>query len=51
MPPAVLNRQQAAQRLATCRDQILALGVVRLALFGSVLRADGGIYEFEPLAR
>ena len=34
----VLNRDQAVTRLASCESAIRALGVVRLALFGSVLR-------------
>jgi predicted nucleotidyltransferase len=36
----VQNRQQAAERLAGCVDEVRALGVVRLALFGSVLRGQ-----------
>ena len=34
----VLNRQQAIERLTECEGEIRSLGVVRLALFGSVLR-------------
>lgn len=34
----VLNRAEAVARLFACEDEIRALGVVRLALFGSVLR-------------
>jgi predicted nucleotidyltransferase len=36
----VQNRQQAADRLAACADEVRALGVMRLALFGSVLRGQ-----------
>jgi uncharacterized protein len=36
----VQNRQQAAERLAACVDEVRALGVVRLALFGSILRGQ-----------
>jgi hypothetical protein len=38
MTPPVLSLDQARTRIAAAADQILALGVVRLALFGSVLR-------------
>jgi predicted nucleotidyltransferase len=40
MPAPVLNRVEAAQRLAECEEEIRALGVSRLALFGSVLRGQ-----------
>ena len=36
----VLTRDQAVTRLSGCEQDILALGVVRLALFGSVLRGQ-----------
>jgi predicted nucleotidyltransferase len=38
MQAPVLNREQAAQRIASCEGQVRALGVLRVALFGSVLR-------------
>lgn len=51
----VQNRHQAVERLAECADQVRALGVVRLALFGSVLRGQPGpdsdvdlIVQFAP---
>jgi uncharacterized protein len=37
MASPVLNREQAIERLAECEREVRALGVVRLALFGSVL--------------
>ncbi len=37
MPTPVLNREQAMERLSGCESEIRALGVVRLAVFGSVL--------------
>jgi hypothetical protein len=40
MPSPVLNRAEAVQRLAGCEPDIRALGVSRLALFGSVLRGQ-----------
>jgi len=40
MTSPVLNREQALERLATCEREIRALGVARLALFGSVLRGQ-----------
>ena len=40
MKSAVLNCEQVAERLAGCKEEILALGVVRLAIFGSVLRGQ-----------
>lgn len=36
----VLNRDQAVTRISGCEQAIRALGVVRLALFGSVLRGQ-----------
>ena len=36
----VLSRVDAAQRLGAFEDEIRALGVIRLALFGSVLRGQ-----------
>jgi hypothetical protein len=38
VPTAVLDFQQVVERLAGCETGIRALGVVRLAVFGSVLR-------------
>ena len=40
MKAPVLNRDQAVQRLTACEPEIRALGVARLALFGSVLRGQ-----------
>ena len=40
MSPPVRNRIEAVQRLAECEAEIRALGVGRLALFGSVLRGQ-----------
>ena len=40
MRSPVLNREQALQRVAACEQEIRALGVARLALFGSVLRGE-----------
>lgn len=42
MTAPVQNRQQAAERLSGCLEEVRALGVVRLALFGSVLRGQPG---------
>ncbi len=39
----VLNRDEAVERLAGCTDQVLALGVARLALFGSVLKGQATV--------
>jgi hypothetical protein len=36
----VLNLEQTAERLSACEREVRALGVVRLALFGSILRGD-----------
>ena len=38
MQSPVLNREQAIERLMKCEEEVRALGVARLALFGSVLR-------------
>jgi len=49
MQSAVTDRTQTASRLAACEGDIRALGVVRLALFGSVLRGqthDGSDVDF-----
>ena len=40
MPDAPLTREQVIQRLAACEPEIRALGVRRLALFGSVVRGQ-----------
>ncbi len=40
MTPPVLNREQTIERLAGCAAEVRALGVDRLALFGSVLRGQ-----------
>ena len=40
MQSPVLNREQAIERLSACEEEIRALGVARLALFGSVLRGQ-----------
>lgn len=40
MQTPVLNREQAADRLAACEPEVRALGVARLAMFGSVLRGQ-----------
>jgi hypothetical protein len=40
MQSPVLNREQAVERLAVCEREVRALGVARLALFGSVLRGE-----------
>ena len=40
MKSPVVNREQAVQRLAECEREVRALGVARLALFGSVLRGQ-----------
>lgn len=37
MTSTALTRQDVVERLAACESEILALGVQRLALFGSVL--------------
>jgi len=40
MSSPVLSRDQAVTRLSVCEPDIRALGVIRLALFGSVLRGQ-----------
>jgi predicted nucleotidyltransferase len=40
VPTPVRNHDQAVERLARCESQIRALGVTRLALFGSVARGE-----------
>lgn len=40
MSVPVLTRAEAVKRLSGCESAIRALGVVRLALFGSVLRGQ-----------
>ena len=40
MTTAVRTRLEAIERLAGCAEEIRALGVDRLALFGSVLRGE-----------
>jgi uncharacterized protein len=40
MPEPVLNREQATERIMACASELRALGVARLALFGSVLRGE-----------
>ncbi len=40
MQSPVLNRAEAVARLAAYEGEIRALGVIRLALFGSVLRGQ-----------
>ena len=54
----VLNRDQASERLSGCEPEVRALGVVRLALFGSVLRGEADaqsdvdlIVQFAPGAK
>jgi uncharacterized protein len=43
MAEAPLSREQAVQRLVASEPEIRALGVQRLALFGSVLRSQARI--------
>jgi uncharacterized protein len=57
-PPPVLSADEARTRLSACALEIRALGVVRLALFGSVLRGDASaesdvdvLVEFSPGAK
>lgn len=52
---AALTREQVAERLEPVKDRILALGVQRLALFGSIARNEARstsdidlVVEFEP---
>jgi uncharacterized protein len=42
MEPEPLTKEQVVQRLAAARGQIEALGVRRIALFGSVVRGEAG---------
>jgi predicted nucleotidyltransferase len=58
MSVAVANREQAVRRLAASESEIRALGVVRLALFGSVLRGQANaasdvdlLVQFAPGAK
>lgn len=58
MATPVLNREQAVERLTACATEIRALGVTRLALFGSVLRGQPRVdsdvdllVQFEPGAK
>ena len=58
MQSPVLTRKQAVERLKACDREVRALGVIRLALFGSVLRgqthAQSDVYllvQFPPGAR
>ena len=53
-----ISREQAAEILAASESEIRALGVARLALFGSVLRGDAGpdsdvdlLVQFAPGAK
>ena len=57
-PSPVLTREQAAERLSAYEEEIRALGVDRLALFGSVLRGQAGadsdidlLVQFAPGAK
>lgn len=54
----VLNAAEAHARLSACASEIRALGVLRLALFGSVLRGETSpdsdvdlLVEFAPGAK
>lgn len=40
MQAPVVNCEQSVQRIAACEQEVRALGVTRLALFGSVLRGQ-----------
>jgi uncharacterized protein len=58
MTAPVENLQQAAERLSGCLEEVRALGVVRLALFGSVLHGRPGpdsdvdiLVQFAPGAK
>ena len=53
--PHVLTSADTHERVVAARDEILAFGVQRLALFGSVLRSEAGpdsdvdfLVEFAP---
>lgn len=57
-PIQVLSAAEAHARLTACAPEIQALGVIRLALFGSVLRGDASpesdvdlLVEFSPGAK
>jgi uncharacterized protein len=57
-PTGILSAAEAQARLTACTSEIRALGVVRLALFGSVLRGDASpesdvdlLVEFKPGAK
>ena len=43
MSDTPLTREQAIQRLVACESEIRALGVKRLALFGSVARSQARV--------
>ena len=45
MQSPVLNREQAIERLTKCEEEVRALGVARLALFGSVLRGQAHVHS------
>ncbi len=45
MTPFILTRDQAIQRLTAAEPEVRALGVSRLALFGSVLRNEAGAQD------
>ena len=56
--PPVANAAEAQSRLIECASEVRALGVVRLALFGSVLRGEASpesdadfVVEFAPGAK
>ena len=58
MQPPIANREQAGERLSRCEDEVRAFGVVRLALFGSILRGQAGpdsdvdlLVQFAPGAK
>ncbi len=58
MPSTSLTRDQAIRRIMAAEAEIRALGVHRLALFGSVLRGDARsdsdvdlLVEFSPQAK
>jgi predicted nucleotidyltransferase len=43
MDPQPLTKEHVAERLAQAREQIQALGVRRIALFGSVVRGEARV--------
>jgi predicted nucleotidyltransferase len=43
IPSPVSSAAEAQTRLAACASEVRALGVVRLALFGSVLRGEASV--------